>query len=103
MSVKEREGESEGANAFPEERTAMGNRTIGAVFLVTSGVCCTLGVVGTKLAAALGLGMFHLAGHGGRMPPGTDAAKPGWMLTAMVAVLAVLGVRFLFTRDDNPG
>jgi H+/Cl- antiporter ClcA len=77
----------------------MTNRTVGTVLLVTSGACCTLGVVGAKLAAALEKSLFHLAGHGGYLPTGADKAQPGWLLTTAVVVLAVLGVRFLFTRD----
>lgn len=81
----------------------MKNKTVGTVLVVTSGVCCTLGMVGVQIAAALDRGLFRLAKIGGRVPGGPDSATLGWTITAAVVVLAVLGVIFLFTRDSETG
>ena len=73
----------------------MKNRTVGTILLVSSGACCTLGVVGAKLAYAIERGMFNLA-KGGASPTRPEL---GWEVGAAAIVLAVLGLVFLFKED----
>jgi hypothetical protein len=75
----------------------MNNKTIGAILLVTSGACCTLGIVGAKIAHAIEIGMFKLS-NGGSSP---QRPELGWEIGIVVLVLAGLGFVFLF-RDKRP-
>jgi len=70
----------------------MNNKTIGAILLVTSGACCTAGIVGAKIAYAIERGMFNLA-KGGSSP---QRPELGWEIGLVVLVLAGIGVVLLF-------
>ena len=69
----------------------MTERIIGAVLLMTAGVCVTIGMVGAKLAFALQAGMFSM-GKGGISP---QRPELGWETGIAVIVLAVAGFRLL--------
>lgn len=78
-------------------RNDMTNKTIGTVLLVTAGTCCTLGIIGAKLAFALERGMTNLA-KGGISPKRPEL---GWEVGFTVIGLAVLGLIFLFKQDGS--
>ena len=75
----------------------MRNKTVGTVLLVTSGACCTVGVVGAKFAYALERSMIALA------KGGSAAKRPelGWEIGLVVLVLGALGLVLLFKENRS--
>jgi hypothetical protein len=73
------------------------NKTIGALLLVTSGACCTLGMVGAKMAYAIERGMYSLA-KGGLAP---QRPELGWQIGIAVGILGVVGLFFLFREKRS--
>jgi hypothetical protein len=73
----------------------MGNKTVGAILLVTAAACLTFGMVGARLAFAIEKGMYDFKkGQGPIEPPDL-----GWPFGLSLAILALLGLVFLFRKD----
>jgi hypothetical protein len=71
------------------------NKRVGTVLLVTAAACFTFGMVGAKVAFAIEKGMYDMRkGQGPIEPPDL-----GWAFGVSLAVLAVLGLLFLFRKD----
>ena len=63
----------------------MNDKTVGMVLLVSAGACCTLGMVGAKIAYAIE------RGSGSAKIP-----ELGWEIWVVVVVQAFLGLTLLF-------
>lgn len=76
----------------------MKNKTVGMVLLCTAALCTTVDLAVHKLAIAFHAGMVYLGGKGGSFPqqPAISSA-----VLIIVALLAFLGVLFLFKYDQD--
>ena len=74
----------------------MKNKTIGALLLSAAGLVAAIGAAGTQISSAIVLGGFYAGTMTGGNPPGPERARLHWLVIAVVIVLAVSGLVFLF-------
>jgi hypothetical protein len=78
----------------------MKNKTIGVILLSVAGLVAVVGTVGAQLSASIVLAAFHLAKMGGVNPSYPRDVSPHWLVFTSVAILAVSGLFFLFSRNQ---
>jgi hypothetical protein len=74
----------------------MNDKAIGAMMLVASAACCTLGMGMAKIAFGINRGLLHVGGSG-TIP---DSPRLDFVTITAAVALAVLGLKFLFKKKD---
>ena len=79
----------------------MKSKFIGAILLGAAGLTAAIGAVGAQIAYALELNGFFAGNITGLVPPGPEGAVVHWLVYAAVGVLGVLGLFFLFVKQEE--
>lgn len=74
----------------------MKDRRSGAILLSAAGLIMVMGSIGVRIGNAIVLAGFYAGSMTGVNPPGPDEASLPWPVLAVVIILGVFGLYFLF-------
>ena len=79
----------------------MNNRMIGAVLFSAAGLVAAIGVASSQIANAIVLGGFFAGNMTGAIPPSPAHFTLHWIVLITTAILAALGLYFLFRPEET--